>query len=189
MHLLPMTYPTFVRELLVARAGLTLAAQVGLAVRADRRRLRMSQRRYACHRGWSPSRVVRLESGAGELKLADVEAALEGTRHVLALCHRPPSGPEGPTPVGGVGLPVPVVAEDWPRTELVARVRDGSRRFPAHHDTRQVDIPPLWWWSAESTIAGSRAPDWYAPRPAGNGPPDGLDPPPPGAAPPDGRAA
>ena len=43
-------------------------------------------------------------------------------------------------------------------------MRGGCRRFPAHHDTRQLDYPPSWWWSAEATRAGTEPPHWYAAR-------------------------
>lgn len=161
MRLTPMTYPTFARELLAARAALTLPDEVGLAVRADRRRLTMSQRDYARHRGWPVSRVVRLEAGAGGMKLDEVVHALDGTEHVLVVCRRP--DPDDPASGAGA-LPVPVRPADWPRPELIARVRGEGRRFPAHHDTHQVDYPPTWWWYAESTRAGAVAPHWYAPR-------------------------
>ncbi len=163
MNLLPLLYPTFARELNAARAGLTVPREVGLAVRAHRRRLRLGQRGYARRRGWSSSHVARLEARAGVLKLSDVLTALEPTDYCLALCHRPGTttpDPEAPAPAGA--LPVPVAATHWPRDELVALVRDGSRRFPAHHDTGQVTYPPTWWWYAESTRAGSVRPHWYA---------------------------
>jgi hypothetical protein len=165
MSLIPMTYPTFAQELLAARAALTLPDEVGLAVRADRRRLRLSQRAYARRRGWPLSRVARLEAAAGGMKLGEVATALEGTPFVLALCRRPDgSGPPDDASDGAAALPVPVTPPDWDRTELIARVRGDRRRFPAHHDTEQTDYPPTWWWYAESTRAGTVAPHWYAPR-------------------------
>lgn len=170
----PVTHPTFARELLDARAALGVADAVGLAVRAERRRLGLSQRAYAAHRGWSPSRVSRLEAGAGSLKLADVAEALDGTAFQLALCRRPADDESGgpdddpdtdPTPgAAALPVPVPVAPEEWARVELVARVRDGSRRFPAHHETEQVSYPPEWWWNSEATRSGARSPHWYAPR-------------------------
>ena len=142
---------------------------MGLAVRADRRRLRMSQRAYAAHRGWTLSRVVRLESAAGGMKLSEVVRALEGTEHVLAVCRRPdPTGAPTDPATGGAALPVPVAPSEWPRADLIARVRGQGRRFPAHHDTEQVDYPPTWWWYAEATRAGSVAPNWYAPHQTGD---------------------
>ncbi|WP_299447468.1 hypothetical protein [uncultured Phycicoccus sp.] len=164
----PLTYPTFALDLLRARAALTVADHVGLALRAHRRVLRMSQRAYARHRGWSKGHLSRLEADAGRLRLCDVAAALRGTGYILALCREPapPRGPDEPAPAAAVVRP-----EHWSRTELLARVRDGSRRFPAHHRTRQVTYPPSWWWATEATYVHSVAPDWYAPRPA-----PGLDP-------------
>ncbi|MBM6400152.1 helix-turn-helix domain-containing protein [Phycicoccus sonneratiae] len=165
----PNSYPTFAAELLEARATLTLGEEIGLALRATRHRLRLSQRAYASLRGWSTSRLARLEAGAERLRLADVVAALEGTEYRLALCRRSVTGPS-PPPTGapapaGAALPVPVPPEHWPRTELLARVRDGSRRFPGHHDTEQVDFPPRWWWNTEATRVGTVPPHWSAPVP------------------------
>lgn len=201
----PRTWPTFAAELLAARATLRLPDEVGLAIRADRHRLHLSQRAYAVRRRMSSAMVARLETRSGELKLDDVIRALDGTAFVLCLCHRggegespalagsvpqhevprhdpgtgPPTTPghvepSGPTPVrprgadtAGIGpttAPTPVSPCFWPRSELVARVRDGSRRFPAHHHTAQVSRPPLWWWYSEATWAYAKEPNWYAPR-------------------------
>lgn len=160
----PLTYPTFARELLEARDALTVGMAAGLALRATRRRLGMSQREYAAVRGWSSGHASRLEVGADGLRLTDVVAALEGTGYVLALCRVPEQAPDDPFPAG-CALPVPVAVHEWPRSELVARVRGRTRRFPAHHRTRQTTDPPPWWWTAESTRAGKKPPHWYAPRP------------------------
>lgn len=43
-------WPTFAAEVLNARASLRLDEEVGLAFRADRQRLGVSQRAYAVHR-------------------------------------------------------------------------------------------------------------------------------------------
>lgn len=165
----PTSYPTFAAELLEARATLTLGDEVGLALRATRRRLRLSQRAYAALRGWSTSRLARLESGAERLRLGDVVDALEGTEYRLALCRRPVTGPSPPSPgtpsPAGAALPVPVPPDAWPRAELLARVRDGGRRFPGHRDTEQIDFPPGWWWNTEATRIGTVPPHWSAPVP------------------------
>lgn len=179
----PNLHPTFAAELLAARSSLTVGDQVGLALRATRYRLRLSQRAYAALRGWTASRLARLEVDADRLRLGEVVAALDGTEYLLALCHRPvedgPPDPLAPTPAGAA-LPVPVRAAHWARTELVARIRDGTRRFPAHHDVQQVGYPPRWWWSTESARAGTVPPHWTAPRPwaepsAGAATPEGAD--------------
>ncbi len=179
----PPSWPTFARELLAARGSLDLGAEIGLALRADRHKRGFSQRAYAAVRGLTLSSVIRLESAAAGLKLVDVVAALEGTDFVLCLCHRPqPAGPAtasrvakpppshpdpepspGPGPEVGVA-PEPVHPAFWPRSELVARVRGSSRRFPAHHVVEQTSSAPPWWWYAEATRASSVAPHWYAPR-------------------------
>ena len=49
----PNTFPTFARELLAARASLTLIDEIGLALRAHRRSLGLSQRAYALKRGYA----------------------------------------------------------------------------------------------------------------------------------------
>ncbi len=51
MNLLAFVHPTVARELNAARAALTVPREVGLAVRAHRRRLRLGQRGYARRRG------------------------------------------------------------------------------------------------------------------------------------------
>ena len=190
------TWPTFAAELLRARATLRLGDEVGLAIRADRSRLGLSQRAYAAERGLTEAAVIRLESAADSMKLGDVVSALSGTAFMLCLCHRPPdvqadagalaadsampdtresaSAPAGPAgrswppdpsdPPAPADTPAPVHPAFWPRAELVARVRGGRRRFPAHHVTEQVTYPPNWWWYSESTQAGAVPPHWYAPR-------------------------
>ncbi len=165
MALVPLRYPTFAQELPTARAALTLADEVGLAVRADRRRLRLSRRAYATRRRWPLSRVVRLEAGAGGMTLAEVVSALDGTEYVLAVCRRPDGGPPpDDASDGAAALPVPVALPEWGRSELIARVRGEGRPFPAQHDTEQTAHPPIWWWYAEATRAGSVARPGYAPR-------------------------
>ncbi len=185
MHWNPLMWPTFAAELLAARASLDLSAEIGLALRAERHRLGMSQRDYAAHRRWTLGTVIRLETAAAAMKLGDVMDALDGTSFVLCLCHRPPTPSEaaaaapdggpaatGPTAADTIHAPAtptdhppqPVHPTFWPRAELVARVRGGSRRFAAHHVTEQVSSPPPWWWYAESSRIGTVPPDWYAPR-------------------------
>lgn len=187
MECTPPSWPTFARELLAARDTLDLSTEVGLAIRADRHKRGLSQRAYAAVRGLTVSSVIRLETAASGLKLGDVVAALEGTDFMVCLCHRPlppvpvlaaveppatPTGSDsarddvrevepGPPPEAP---PAPVHPTYWPRSELVARVRGRSRRFPAHHVVEQTSSAPPWWWYAESTLAGAVAPDWYAPR-------------------------
>ena len=137
---------------------LTVADAVGLALRDHRRRLGLSQRAYAAVRGRPPVAIARLESAAGSLRLDDVVDALEGTGFAMALVTCADSD-------AGVAAAV-VPPASWPVTELLARVRDGSRRFPAHHETKAVVNPPRWWWHREFFVGKGPEPQWYAPRPA-----------------------
>lgn len=139
-----------------ATRRLTIADSVGLALRNHRRRLRLSQRAYAAMRGWSASHIARLEAGSGRFALEDIVQSLEGTGFGLALVWLG----DGDSSAAEVVDP-----GSWPETELVARVRDGSRRFPAHHDTRAVMNPPQWWWHREFFHGVGPEPQWYAPRP------------------------
>jgi transcriptional regulator with XRE-family HTH domain len=139
-----------------AASRLTVADSVGLALRAHRRRLGLSQRAYAAVRGRSASHIARLETGAGRYSLTDVVEALEDTGFALALVRQVESDPLGAEIVD---------PSSWPETELVARVRDGSRRFPAHHETQAVINPPNWWWHREFFVGLGPEPEWYAPRP------------------------
>ncbi|MFW5468594.1 helix-turn-helix domain-containing protein [Knoellia sp. CPCC 206435] len=139
-----------------ATGSLTVADSVGLALRDHRRRLGLSQRAYAAMRGWSASYIARLETGSGRYALDDLVEALEGTGFYLALVQRG----EGASAAAEIVEPA-----SWPETELVARVRDGSRRFPAHHETRAVTNPPNWWWHREFFHGVGPEPRWYAPRP------------------------
>ncbi|HYN65928.1 MAG TPA: hypothetical protein VES93_03495 [Ornithinibacter sp.] len=198
----PLRWPTYAAEVLRARESLRIGDEVGLALRAERQRLGLSQRAYAAHRGWTLGTVIRLESAADAMKLGDVDAALADTAFQLCLCHRPPGDEPGvaalPAPHGTAAdsapratdpspsdtdnepitdpasphaplpqpppQPQPVHPAFWPRAELVARVRGGRRRFPAHHVTEQVGSGPPWWWYAESSRAGTVPPNWYAPQ-------------------------
>ena len=165
------------RQLHRARARLGLAEEVGLALRADRRRLRLSQRAYADARGMSRAMMARLEAGAGRLSLDTITSALLGTGFRLSLTFddEPPSTP-------GAALAVPargssehdcgwppttaaIAPDAWQPTDLVARVRGGSRRFPAHRRVYAVTSPPLWWWIQEFFDGPTEEPQWYAPVP------------------------
>ncbi len=161
-----------------ARAALTVADAVGLALRAHRRAVGMSQRDYAGYRGWSHARVARLEAKAGGLKLADVIEALEPTGFRLALVQEAPDEPPTPTHPGaalawggaprGVSEPRPsghrrlreVTPEAWEAAELVARVRGGWRRFPGHLVARPTEHGPRWWINGEATWAYAVPPEW-----------------------------
>lgn len=72
-----------------ARRALTVADEVGLALRLHRRHLGLSPRAYALSRGLSPSRLAQLETDAGELSVSAVSRALEGTGFTLVVASCP----------------------------------------------------------------------------------------------------
>lgn len=116
------TVPPLAHEHLEGRRTLRLADEIGLALRAHRRALGLSQRRYAEHRGWGRGRVGRLETQAGRLTLDDVLDALEGTPFRLYL---------GPAPSQPAA------------TEVLALDR-GVRRLTSHRATHWYDmVTPL----------------------------------------------
>ncbi|PRY57525.1 hypothetical protein BCF74_11537 [Knoellia remsis] len=144
-------------ELEQAASRLTVADAVGLALRDHRRRLGLSQRAYAAMRHLGASTVARLETMAGVFRLDTVVGALDGTGYSLAVV-RLGEGESGE-------LAAVVQPTDWSTTELLARVRGDSRRFPAHHETMPVTFPPRWWWHREFFTNAGPEPRWYAPRP------------------------
>ena len=160
-----------------AREQLTLPDEVGLALRAHRFAVRMSQRSYARSRGMSRSLLARLEAGESSTSLATVMEALDGTGFALfvGLAEDPSEPPPGaaaalaaphPDCEGGAmsWVPEPISPAAWRETELLARVRGGGRRFPAHRRTLYVEnSPPLWWWMHEFFVDPSNPPLWYAP--------------------------
>ncbi len=117
---------------------------VGLALRADRRRRGLSQRGYAVARAIGRGTLARAEVDAGTLRLDDLLALLEGTGYELAVL---PAGEERPD-----------VA--WDETDLRATTRSGSR-FPPHRKVRESRAGPLWWYYHE--YLGNRG---FGPPPA-----------------------
>lgn len=177
----------YLPQLARARAGLTVSDEIGLALRAHRRALGLSQRRYAASRGLSRAMLARLEAGAGSMSLDTVVEALRGTGFTL----RVGMTPTPPRPTGAAQLDEEVAAKDladddaarcvelsragpqpcehvppgaWDPTDLIARVRGGSRRFPAHRDVLAVADPPLWWWIHEFFNGPTEKPQWYSPE-------------------------
>lgn len=147
-------------DLAAAIQRLTVADAVGLALRDHRKRLGLSQRAYAQVRGKPPSLIARLECSAGRFHLDALVEALLGTGFELSLVRLGDGDPD-------VDEATIVEPDSWPVTELLARVRDGSRRFPAHHETQSVVNPPAWWWHREffGRARPGPEPQWYAPRP------------------------
>ncbi|MDO5739432.1 MAG: hypothetical protein Q4P07_04715 [Ornithinimicrobium sp.] len=123
-----------------------VSKRVGLALRAHRRALGASQRRYAELRGLGKSFVAKAEVDAAGISLGTVEALLEGSGFRLAVVDT--SGAE---------------ITEWESTDLVARDRAG-RRFPATRAVRRSRGGPMWWTYHE--FLGSRpcgpAPEWTA---------------------------
>ncbi len=116
--------------------------------------------------------LARLEAGAGRMSLDTVVCALQGTGFELrvAFDDPPPTVPEvavaspsasAPPSAPPVDIGVPPGA--WLPTDLVARVRGGSRRFPAHRVVEPVVNPPMWWWMHEFFSGPTEPPQWYAP--------------------------
>ena len=160
-----------------ARDRLTLPDEIGLALRSHRRHVGLSQRAYASWRGLSRSMLARLEAGESSMPLSAVLEALEGTGFALFVGFA--DDPATPPPVDSIAVAIPpprpraegeaprswrpIPPEVWRGTELVARVRGGSRRFPAHRLTMHVVNPPTWWWIHEFFTDPSNPPQWYAP--------------------------
>lgn len=128
--------------------------EVGLALRADRRRRGQSQRAYAAARGIGRETLARAEVDAGGLRLEALLIMLEGTGFELAV------------------LPADTERQrtEWDPTDLAATTRSGSR-FPPHREVRESSRGPVWWWYHE--VLGSRGfgerPGWTA---------EGFQPPP-----------
>ncbi|MGL5849558.1 MAG: hypothetical protein ACRCZD_02140 [Phycicoccus sp.] len=124
MDLPPLTHPTLASEVLAPRAQPDVPQEIGLAMRADRCRLGLSRRAYARRRGWSLSRVIRMETTAADVELCDVIDSLAGTPFVLTLCRRqPPADPPPPGP-GGTVLTAPGPAVTPLAVTSLCAVRD-----------------------------------------------------------------
>lgn len=123
--------------------------QVGLALRAYRRRHGLSQRALAEMVGVSQARIARLERSVLSSPLDTVLRLLAATGHTFAV-------------VGEDGR----VVTEWDETDIAARDRSG-RRFPAHHEARPVrpgSLHPRWWVFHEEMGTGECGPQprWTA---------------------------
>jgi len=78
----------------------------------------------------------------------------------------PKAVPSTSAPESGSAEDVRIPPQAWLATDLVARVRGGSRRFPAHRVVIPVSDPPMWWWIHEFFSGPTEKPQWYAPEPA-----------------------
>lgn len=101
--------------------------QVGLALRADRRRRGQSQRDYAKERSLSRDTLARAEVDASAMRLESIVRLLAGTGFELSV--RPVSDNRHP---------------GWDVTDLEARTRAGAR-FPAHRVVKESRWGPRWW--------------------------------------------
>lgn len=167
----------WVPDLRRARTFLTVAEEVGLALREHRRKLGLSQRAYARRRGLSRAMLARLEAGAGQMRLDTISDALVGTGFMLCVTFsmdEPDPSPDDAASGCAAAAddepeihvaPRRVPPEAWAPTDLVAAVRGGSRRFPAHRKVYPVTNPPLWWWMHEFFNGPTEEPKWYAPVP------------------------
>lgn len=121
--------------------------QVGLALRADRRRRDQSQRAYAAARGLSRPALARAEVDASHLTLAAAVRLLVDTGFELAVIPVTDQQPEA----------------WWDPTDVLARTRDG-RRFPANRAVSPSPWGPAWWVYHE--LVGNRGdgprPHWSA---------------------------
>ena len=120
------------------------------------------------------------------MSLDTVVTALDGTGFVLRWLRRPttrarrrPTTParRWPRPSTAQAVPrrrdrVRRPPETWAPTDLVARVRGNSRRFPAHREVGAVSNPPLWWWMHEFFSGPTEEPKWYAPSATWTSPAD-----------------
>lgn len=131
-----------------------VSEQVGLALRADRRRLGQSQRAYAASRSISRDVLARAEVDASSFRLDTVTRLLTGTGFELMVA---------PTGSG-------ILGPWWDRTDVEARTRGGAR-FPAHREVRQTPWGPQWWVYHE--LVGRRG---DGPRPRWSA--EGFTPPP-----------
>lgn len=125
---------------------IAVTQQVGLALRAHRRKVGRSQREYAAERGIGRAQLAKMEMDASGVTLGAVMRVLEGTGYRLAV------------------VPVDAVPSiDWDHTDLEARTRKG-RRFPANRLVRRSPHGPEWWWYHEVLGSGDCGdqPTWSA---------------------------
>ncbi|GAB3588910.1 helix-turn-helix domain-containing protein [Calidifontibacter terrae] len=143
-----------------AFARLTIADDVALAVREQRRVLGLSQRAYAEFRGCSRSVIARAEAGrSGEMTFDRVRWLLDGSGYVLAVVEQ------------AVDLSLMRPAGAVAGRELVARDEVG-RRLPAHLPIIGAPrIPPTWWWARHGGwLTTTVVPAWTFQCPPVSGP-------------------
>ncbi len=107
--------------------------------------------------------MARLETAAGNLRLADVLTALEGTGFRLDL--RRDTAEETDLEGGADAVDGVPSGSPWPVTDLVARDSRGLC-FPPYRDVRHTPEGPRWWWPTASMPTTARPPMWSAEGPS-----------------------
>ena len=133
-------------EVMTARARLDLDDLIILALRAERRRLGLSQRGLAELVGVSSSAIGRLETAPGSTSLDRVLDVLRMTGLDLVLVRRSPGDDTDQTDTDQTDAetgPKPVTRGEWSAADLFARDLRG-RRYPGHGTTSRSDRPPRW---------------------------------------------
>jgi len=120
---------------------------VGVAFRATRRRLRLSQRELASVLGWDPATVGRWESGHVSPALGRVDGVLRGMGFRLAVV---------------VARPEEWAGFDEPPEHATDRA---LRHLPAHLGQDVKEVRPSQWWQRSRHDPKALAPVWtYARR-------------------------
>jgi len=121
---------------------------VGLALRADRRRLNQSQRAYAVSRQISRDVLARAEVDASGMRLDTITKLLEGTGYDVVVV---PTGWD-------------ILGPWWDLTDTEARTRGGGR-FPAHREVKESPAGGPHWYQYHEVLGrrgdGTR-PRWSA---------------------------
>ena len=167
--------PKFSRRLARAREQLTVADEVGLALRDHRRSLGLSQRAYAASRGLSRAMLARLEAGSrpDEPGRRWSRPSRDGVRAAVAFDGHPTtperaghatdgSGTDGSAaagPAAGGRGAAGCLARDRPRGAGPGRLG----RFPAHRVVEPVVRPSDVVVDPRVLRGPTEEPQWYAP--------------------------
>lgn len=115
-----------------------------------RARLETSRRELARRVRLSEATVRRYEKEPCGATLSQLSDLLKECGHVLQLVAVRDAATRA------------VMPWEWPSSELVARARDGGRRFPGHRGAQPSGfLGPIWWWmSYESLRNYDSMPRW-----------------------------